>query len=163
MEWAEINRRACDLADKPDCLYFMRSAYTGSPSRTPLFWAGDQLVDWDANDGLASALHGMLSAGVSGMTLTNSDIGGYTAVDTPLGNYHRSPELLQRWAELAAFGVFFRTHEGNKPDANAQIYDTPASRASFAGPAASTPPYPTTEPPSKAKQPTAYPPYATPG
>lgn len=132
VEWAEVNRRACELADRSDCLYFMRAAYTGSPARTPLFWAGDQLVDWDAHDGLASALHGMLSAGVSGMTLTHSDIGGYTAVDTPLGDYHRSPELLRRWAELAAFGVLFRTHEGNKPDQNAQIYDTPASRASFA-------------------------------
>ncbi|MEU8797446.1 alpha-glucosidase [Spirillospora sp. NPDC048819] len=132
VEWAEVNRRACDLSGGPDCLYFMRAAYTGSPGRAPLFWAGDQLVDWDAHDGLASALHGMLSAGVSGMTLNHTDIGGYTAVDTPFGDYHRSAELLQRWAELSAFGVFFRTHEGNKPADNAQVYDTPDSRAAFA-------------------------------
>ncbi|WP_149256805.1 alpha-glucosidase [Actinomadura sp. K4S16] len=132
MEWAKVNRRACELADRPDCVYFMRSAYTGSAGQAPLFWAGDQLVDWDAQDGLASALRGMLSGGVSGMTLTHSDIGGYTGVDTPLGNYHRSAELLQRWAELAAFGVFFRTHEGNQPAKNAQVYDTEQSRAAFA-------------------------------
>ncbi|WP_165958813.1 TIM-barrel domain-containing protein [Actinomadura sp. KC345] len=89
VEWAKVNRRACALAGKPDCLSFMRAAYTGSPAHAPLFWAGDQLVGWDAQDGLASALHGMLSAGVSGMTLNHTDIGGYTAVDTPLGDHHR--------------------------------------------------------------------------
>ncbi|WP_067474640.1 alpha-glucosidase [Actinomadura hibisca] len=132
VEWADVNRRACELAGKSGCVYFMRSAYTGSPGKTPLFWAGDQLVDFDAQDGMASALRGMLSGGVSGMTLTHTDIGGYTGVDTPLGNYNRSAELLRRWSELAAFGVFFRTHEGNRPAKNAQVYDSPESRAAFA-------------------------------
>jgi sulfoquinovosidase len=36
--------------------------------------------------------------------------------------YHRSKELLMRWIELAAFTVVFRTREGNRPEANHQIY-----------------------------------------
>ncbi|HEX4992380.1 MAG TPA: hypothetical protein VFV45_04050 [Rubrobacteraceae bacterium] len=37
-------------------------------------------------------------------------------------NSHRSKELLMRWAELGAFTVVFRTHEGNRPGVNHQIY-----------------------------------------
>jgi sulfoquinovosidase len=36
--------------------------------------------------------------------------------------YHRSKELLMRWTELAAFTTVFRTHEGNRPKVNHQIY-----------------------------------------
>jgi alpha-glucosidase len=36
--------------------------------------------------------------------------------------YHRSKELLLRWIELGAFTTVFRTHEGNIPEVNHQIY-----------------------------------------
>lgn len=61
----------------------MRSGSTFSQSVTPLFWLGDQLVTWDEYDGLASAVIGLLSSGLSGFTLTHSDIGGYTALKFP--------------------------------------------------------------------------------
>ena len=48
-----------------------------------------------------------------------SDIGGYTTVT---GVVTRSKELLLRWAEYAVFTPIMRTHEGNKPEDNHQVY-----------------------------------------
>ena len=53
----------------------------------------------------------------------HSDVGGYTSVDAVVTDYVRSEELLARWAEMQAFGVVMRSHEGNRPDANQQVYD----------------------------------------
>lgn len=67
----------------------------------------------------------MLSSGLSGYTLTHTDIGGYTYIN-PIGVYtptKRDKDLLIRWLQLSAFGAVFRSHEGNKPDAAVQIYD----------------------------------------
>ena len=82
----------------------------------------DQKVSWDEHDGIKSAVTGLLSSGLSGYAFEHTDIGGYTAIDNPLLKYHRSKELLMRWTELAAFTVVFRTHEGNRPEVNHQIY-----------------------------------------
>jgi hypothetical protein len=92
--------------DPADVMFFMRSAWIQSPRYAPVFWLGDQLVSWDSNDGLRSALTGALSSGLVGHAITHSDIGGYT-VETDLGEnmyYVRTPELLQRWSEMGAFG-----------------------------------------------------------
>ncbi len=129
--WAEVNEAACRKAGLPDCVVFFRAAFSESPAHAPLFWTGDQLVTWSAEDGLESALRGMLSAGVSGMTLIHTDAGGYTTLNTPVRDYHRSSELLRRWTEMAVFGVFLRTHEGNRPAENVQVYD-PGEAAFFA-------------------------------
>lgn len=129
--WAETVRDACTRADQPDCVTWFRSGALGMAEQAALFWNGDQLVDYGDEDGLASALLGSFSAGVSGWPLTHSDIGGYTSIDAVVHDYTRPDDLLQRWAEYAAFGVVMRTHEGNRPAANAQIYDTPESEAAF--------------------------------
>ena len=63
-----------------DIVYFMRSGNVGSPRSTGLFWLGDQTVTWDSHDGLETAIIGMLTEGLSGYSLTHSDIGGYTAI-----------------------------------------------------------------------------------
>jgi alpha-glucosidase (family GH31 glycosyl hydrolase) len=63
-----------------------------------------------------------LSSGLSGYSLEHTDVGGYTAIDSLLLKYHRSKELLLRWIELGAFTTVFRTHEGNIPEVNYQIY-----------------------------------------
>ena len=123
-EWARLNRELIDEVGRgEDVVFFMRSGFTRSPAYSTLFWLGDQLVSWDEHDGLKSAVTGLLSGGLSGYSLNHSDIGGYTTIDNPLQDYHRSPELLQRWAELSAFTPVFRTHEGNRPERNAQVYD----------------------------------------
>ena len=54
-----------------------------------------------------------------GCGLTHSDIGGYTS----LFDNTRTKELFLRWAEMAMFTPFMRTHEGNRPDTNFQYYD----------------------------------------
>ena len=106
-------------------LFFMRAGYTTSPRYTTLRWAGDQLTTWDRHDGIGSVLPGMLSGGISGLSLTHSDIGGYTSVRL-LGRFtpvRRTRELFARWCELAAFTAAYRTHEGMWPPANAH-HDT---------------------------------------
>ena len=130
--WARTVRQACRLADQPRCVTWFRSGALGQAASAPLFWNGDQLVTYSRQDGLASALLGTLSAGVSGWPLVHSDIGGYTSVNAFVKDYVRGPDLLQRWAEYQAFGVVMRTHEGNRPDANRQVFSTRASARDFA-------------------------------
>ncbi len=119
-DWAALNRDAIATAGRSDdVVFFTRSGYTRSPGLTRLMWLGDQLVTFDGSDGLASAVKGLLSAGLSGFALDHGDVGGYTSVSI-LG-VTRSKELLLRWMELGAFQPVFRTHEGNQPSANVQF------------------------------------------
>jgi alpha-glucosidase (family GH31 glycosyl hydrolase) len=132
-EWARVNREAISEAGRDeDIVFFNRSGYTKSPRYSTLFWVGDQLVDWDEHDGIKSAVTGLISSGLSGYSLEHSDIGGYTALDNPLLEYHRSRELLLRWIELGAFTTVFRTHEGNIPEVNHQIYSDRETLTHFA-------------------------------
>lgn len=127
--WARTVREACERAGEDECLTWFRSSSLGMGEDASLYWSGDQLVDFGSSDGLASVLLGTFSAGVSGMPLVHSDIGGYTSVGAFLTSYTRGDELLERWAELQAFGVVMRTHEGNRPDDNAQVFDPEHSEA----------------------------------
>jgi alpha-glucosidase len=124
VEWAKLQREALTEAGKlGDALVFNRSGHTKTPGSSLLLWEGDQLTTWDKYDGIQSALHGLINAGMSGVAYVHSDIGGYTAL-TRLGlGYSRERELLLRWTELSAFTAILRTHEGNAPAANAQVYD----------------------------------------
>ncbi|MGH3148528.1 MAG: TIM-barrel domain-containing protein, partial [Rubrobacter sp.] len=144
-EWAEVNREAIrEVGREEDVVFFNRSGYTRSPEHSTLFWLGDQLVSWDEHDGIKSAVTGLLSSGLSGYSLQHSDVGGYTAIDNPLIRYHRSKELLMRWTELGAFTTVFRTHEGNRPEDNHQIYsdrETLRHFSRFAGVYAAWEPY----------------------
>lgn len=92
-------------------VFFMRAGFRDSPKWASLFWEGDQMVSWQANDGIKSAVVGLLSSGISGYAFNHSDIGGYCAVSLPFFKYQRSEELLLRWMELNAFTTVFRTHE----------------------------------------------------
>jgi len=93
-----------------------------------LLWAGDQAVDFSRHDGLQTVICAALSSGLLGNAYHHSDIGGYTSL---FGNV-RTPELLQRWAEMAAFTAVMRTHEGNRPAENVQIDQDPVVLAHFA-------------------------------
>lgn len=126
--WAKLQATALRGTGIVD---FHRSAFTTSPRYARLFWMGDQLVDWSAQDGMRSALTGMLSAGMSGFALDHSDTGGYTTLASP--RVTRSAQLLERWSEMNAFGgAMLRTHEGNRPSLNMQVYSTPATARRFA-------------------------------
>ncbi|KAK6149041.1 hypothetical protein DH2020_016566 [Rehmannia glutinosa] len=120
--WAKINREFVDEwksnrvgEEKDDAqealVFFMRAGFRNSPNWASLFWEGDQMVSWQANDGIKSAVVGLLSSGISGYAFNHSDIGGYCAVNLPFFKYQRSEQLLLRWMELNAFTTVFRTHE----------------------------------------------------
>ncbi len=130
--WAQTVRMACEKANTPDCLAFMRSSFLGSPQEVPMQWAGDQMVTFAPQDGLASVVLGMNAGGVSGNPLWHSDIGGYTSINAVVKNYVRPSNLNARWAEMQAFGTMMRTHETNRPEVNQQVYDTEETRAEFA-------------------------------
>ncbi|XP_038720837.1 sulfoquinovosidase-like [Tripterygium wilfordii] len=131
-EW-KSNRLGQEMEDLEESLvFFMRAGFRDSPKWGMLFWEGDQMVSWQANDGIKSAVVGLLSSGLSGYAFNHSDIGGYCAVSLPIIKYQRSEELLLRWMELSAFTTVFRTHEGNKPSCNSQFYSNNRTLSHFA-------------------------------
>lgn len=140
--WARVNREFVkewkssrvgkEKEDPQESLvFFMRAGFRDSPKWASLFWEGDQMVSWQANDGIKSAVVGLLSSGISGYAFNHSDIGGYCAVNLPFFKYQRSEELLLRWMELNAFTTVFRTHEGNKPSCNSQFYSNQRTLSHF--------------------------------
>ncbi|MFD1745622.1 alpha-glucosidase [Rhizobium helianthi] len=116
--WAEVNAKAVTSRGKTgEALFFMRAGFTGVQAHCPLLWGGDQSVDFSRHDGLVTVMCGALSSGLLGNAYHHSDIGGYTSL---FGNV-RTPELIMRWAEMAAFTAVMRSHEGNRPRDNVQI------------------------------------------
>lgn len=119
--WAAVNAAVVNGAN--EATYFMRSSSPRSPGLSPHFWLGDQLVTWDAFDGLATAVVGLITSSLFGAGTAHSDIGGYTSVVLASEGVSvvRSKELFMRWAELAAFTFMFRTHLGSSPGVNWQL------------------------------------------
>lgn len=125
--WAQVNKEVMQQSGLGSSgLFFMRSGFSTSPATTSDFWLGDQLESWDKGNGLASAVTGLLSSGLSGYSMESSDIGGYTSLTQFPLHYVRTPEMLERWMELDAFTTLFRSHEGNQPQKNTQVYSSPA-------------------------------------
>jgi len=118
--WAKCNYDAVkETGSLGKVVYFMRAGGAGSQKYCTLLWAGDQCVDFSLHDGLRTTISAALSSGMSGCGLSHSDIGGYTSL---FGNI-RTKEVFLRWAEMAVFTPFMRTHEGNRPDTNFQYYE----------------------------------------
>ncbi|MBC2665209.1 alpha-glucosidase [Novosphingobium flavum] len=127
--WAEVNAMAvASRGLTGDAVFFMRAGFSGVQAHCPLLWAGDQSVDFTRHDGIGTVITAALSAGLLGNAYSHSDCGGYTSLH---GNV-RSAELLERWAELAAFAPVMRSHEGNRPDSNLQYDSTPELLTCFA-------------------------------
>lgn len=127
--WARVNAEAVAKRGKTgEALFFMRAGFTGVQAYCPLLWAGDQSVDFTRHDGLQTVICAALSSGLLGNAYHHSDIGGYTSL---FGNV-RTPELIQRWAEMAAFTAVMRSHEGNRPQDNLQIDQDPQVLRHFA-------------------------------
>lgn len=123
-EWAKLNYEVINENNLNDSVFFFsRSGYSNSLSYVPCFWLGDQMVNWGLHDGIKSAVTGLSTAGISGMSINHSDIGGYTTISKVPIDISRDSELLCRWIELNAFTPVFRSHEGNDPEANAQLFD----------------------------------------
>ncbi|MBW4687732.1 MAG: alpha-glucosidase [Komarekiella atlantica HA4396-MV6] len=137
VDWVTVNREAIQEAGREgDAWFFNRAGFLQTPSQSTGMWLGDQNTSWGLNDGIASALKGAISGGISGFSINHSDIGGYTSIANPileaLGiGFRRSRELLYRWMEMNAFTPVFRTHEGNQPDENVQFYTDKDTLATF--------------------------------
>ncbi|MBH8553178.1 alpha-glucosidase [Nostocaceae cyanobacterium CENA357] len=128
VDWVRVNQEAIQEAGQEgDAWFFNRAGFLKTPSHSISMWLGDQNTSWGKNDGITSALKGMISGGLSGFSINHSDIGGYTSIANPIleaigVGFKRSRELLYRWMEMNAFTPIFRTHEGNQPDKNVQFY-----------------------------------------
>lgn len=118
--WAKCNYEAVKESGKlGEIFYFMRAGGHLSQKYSTALWAGDQSVNWEKHDGIASVIPSALSVGIIGNPYTHSDIGGYTSLH---GNI-RTKELFDRWLEMSVFTSFMRTHEGNRPSENFQFYN----------------------------------------
>jgi alpha-glucosidase len=131
--WAQLTRLACERAGVPDCLVLQDSAAEDTPQYAGVFDQGRQITDWSEQDGLVSVLRGKLSAGLSGMSMISSGVGGWSSPNVRFWpDPKRSDELLARWAELEAFGSVLRTEDGDAPSTMPQVWDSPSRRAAFA-------------------------------
>ncbi|HET8616681.1 MAG TPA: TIM-barrel domain-containing protein, partial [Actinomycetales bacterium] len=131
--WAQLTKLACERADRPDCLVLQDSAAESTPQFAGVFDQGRQVTDWSEQDGLVSVLRGKLSAGLSGMAMVSSGVGGWSSPNVRLWpDPKRTDELLARWAELEAFGSVLRTEDGDAPASMPQVWDSPARLAAFA-------------------------------
>ncbi|WP_412063256.1 glycoside hydrolase family 31 protein [Rubrivirga sp. IMCC45206] len=75
-----------------------RASYAGG-QRFGISWTGDNTATWAH---LRLSVETCLSLGVSGMTVTGADVGGF--VGTPTG------ELMARWTQVGALTPLFRNH-----------------------------------------------------
>ncbi|KAG8091158.1 hypothetical protein GUJ93_ZPchr0011g28570 [Zizania palustris] len=122
-EWRSgMHRPAAGEGKDEGLVFFVRAGFRESSRWVMLFWEGDQMVSWQANDGIKSSVIGLLSGSLSGFPLNHSDADGYCTVDLPL----------LHWMELSAFTVVLRTHEGNKPGSNRQFYSNSRTLSHFA-------------------------------
>jgi alpha-D-xyloside xylohydrolase len=88
-----------------DGVLLMRSGSVGNHN-LPFFWAGDNEANFGAENGLPGVVLAGLNAGLSGMPLWTSDLGGYI-------RERRTPDddvLFIRWTEFAAFSPIMQVH-----------------------------------------------------
>ena len=75
-----------------------RAGYAGT-QRYAAMWTGDAPSTWAT---LQTTLPMLLGMGLSGLTFSGSDVGGYSGF--------ASPELYARWMLVGSFSPFFRNH-----------------------------------------------------
>ena len=128
VQWARLNAEMTEERGvTSEFLNWHRSGGALSPGVARAFWTGDQLVTWDAFDGLATVVPALNSGGLSGWSINHSDTGGYLSIE--LLDVVRDRELFQRWLELNAFTPLIRMHSTNAPDANHQYNTDPETLA----------------------------------
>jgi alpha-glucosidase (family GH31 glycosyl hydrolase) len=114
-EWHKLNERVLDERnDGVERLVFVRSGFGATPiaRRHQVVWGGDQLTEFDAGDGLPSAVTIGINYGLSGLPWYGSDVGGYTS---PPNHAYTTKELFFRWATFGALSPILRTHHGTAP------------------------------------------------
>lgn len=132
MEWSKLTFEAIsEMGMQDEAFSFHRSGTLKSPQYNTMFWTGDQLTNWDSFDGIATVIPALTSSGMSGWSLSHSDIGGFLGIDILFLKYKRSQELLLRWLELNTFTSLLRTHASNRPDLSSQWDDSEQTMRAF--------------------------------
>lgn len=102
------NRALEQLIEKDlhgDGVLFSRSGSIGSHD-LPFIWAGDNQADFSRDNGLPSVVIAGLNAGLSGVSMWTSDLGGYEkTVRTP-----GDATVFARWTEFSAFSPVMEVH-----------------------------------------------------
>jgi alpha-D-xyloside xylohydrolase len=88
-----------------DGVLFMRSASVGNHD-LPFLWAGDNEANFGTENGLTSVVLAGLNAGLSGIPLWTSDLGGYEKGSRTPGD----SVLFMRWTEFSAFSPVMEVH-----------------------------------------------------
>ena len=96
MATAEGLKIRTDPNERP--LVLSRAFFAGTQRVGPV-WTGDNAADWDH---LKKSIPMTLTLGVSGLTWSGADVGGFFG--------DPSPELMTRWYQLGIFYPFFRGH-----------------------------------------------------
>ena len=81
-----------------DWVLFQRSGTIGVHQQ-PFFWAGDNEASFSTGNGLPTVVTAGLNAGMSGISLWMSDLGGYIK----RARYDGDDVLFDRWTEYSAF------------------------------------------------------------
>ncbi len=111
--WAKLNYELLEeTGNLGKFLIFHRSGGVSSNKYATAYWAGDQNPTFDKYDGLASSVCGLISSGLSGMSINHTDIGGFTTFISKYFKLVRTKEVMFRWLEFSAFTPVFRTHDG---------------------------------------------------
>jgi len=90
-----------------DGVLLMRSGSVGNHD-LPFFWAGDNESNFGAENGLPGVVLAGLNAGLSGVPLWTSDLGGYEKTARTPGD----DVLFVRWTEFSAFSPIMQLHSG---------------------------------------------------
>ena len=88
-----------------DGVLLMRSGSVGNHD-LPFFWAGDNESNFGTENGLPSVVLAGLNAGLSGVALWTSDLGGYEKDARTPGD----DVLFTRWTEFSAFSPVMQVH-----------------------------------------------------
>jgi alpha-D-xyloside xylohydrolase len=84
---------------------FSRSGSVGSHD-LPFIWAGDNQADFSVGNGLPSVVVAGLNAGLSGISMWTSDLGGYEKTARTAGD----DTVFVRWTEFSAFSPVMEVH-----------------------------------------------------
>ncbi|HMB65325.1 MAG TPA: TIM-barrel domain-containing protein, partial [Patescibacteria group bacterium] len=111
VQWAKLNAEAVEEArrDKGEdpIIFFNRSGNFGTTNYSPLIWAGDQIMRFWLDAGLAAQICGGISLGFVGVGQYHADIAGEFGILW----LKRTKELFMRGTEIGAFLSVMRTHE----------------------------------------------------
>ena len=90
-----------------DGVLLMRSGSVGNHN-LPFFWAGDNESNFGTENGLPGVVLAGLNAGLSGVPLWTSDLGGYEKDARTPGD----DVLFERWTEFSALSPVMEVHSG---------------------------------------------------